>query len=140
MQLSAAGDYTAVVTNLGGSVTSRVVTLTVDPTFTQINTGVLVTDTAGGWHGCWVDYDGDGNLDFSAAPSGGLTEATRIYHNEGNGSFRKVTTNAIAQTLVQSYTHVWGDYDNDGKVDLFVPNTWWILDDMLFHNLSLIHI
>jgi enediyne biosynthesis protein E4 len=133
LQLSDAGDYTAVVTNIGGSVTSLVVTLTPDPTFTQINTGVLVTDTAGGWHGSWVDYDGDGNLDFSAAPSGSLLEATRLYHNEGNGSFRKVTTNAIAQTLVQSWTHVWGDYNNDGKLDLFVPN-YSNMNDMLFRN------
>ncbi len=129
-----AGGYMAWITNASGGFTnSRTATLTVDPTFTQIMTGVLVTDTAGGWHGSWIDYDDDGNLDFSAAPSGGLTEATRIYHNEGNGTFRKVTTNAIAQTAVQSYTHVWGDYDNDGKVDLFVPNTGG-MNDMLFHN------
>ena len=54
---------------------------------------------------------------------GGCLANTPLFHNEGDGTFRKVTTNAIAQTSVQAWTHVWGDYDNDGKLDLFVPNT-----------------
>ncbi len=128
------GGYVAWVTNASGSFTnSRTAMLTVDTTFTQIMTGVLVTDTAGGWHGGWVDYDSDGNLDFCAAPSGDRLEATRIFHNEGDGTFRKVTTNAIGQTLVRSYTHAWADYDNDGKLDLFVPN-YSYMNDMLFRN------
>ena len=50
--------------------TSQVATLTGDPTFTQITTGPLVTDTASGDVAIWVDYDGDGNLDLSIAPRG----------------------------------------------------------------------
>jgi hypothetical protein len=128
-----AGGYVAWITNASGGFTnSRTATLTVDPTFTQITTGVLVTDTAGFWNASWIDYDGDGNLDFSAAP-GSSSAVTLLFHNEGGGTFRKVTTNAIGTTFVQAYTHVWGDYDNDGKVDLFVPNLG-TMNDMLFHN------
>jgi hypothetical protein len=45
-QLANAGDYTVVVTNLAGSATSQVAHLDVDPTFTKINTGPIVTSLA----------------------------------------------------------------------------------------------
>jgi hypothetical protein len=44
VQVIDAGDYDAVLTDCSGSVTSRVATLTVDPTFTKITTGPVVTD------------------------------------------------------------------------------------------------
>src|SRR3989442_2271532 len=44
VQLANAGDYTIVVTNISGSVTSRVARLDVDPTFTLITAGPVVTD------------------------------------------------------------------------------------------------
>jgi hypothetical protein len=129
-----AGGYMAWITNASGGFTNtRTAMLTVDPTFTQITTGPLVTDTLGGWCSSWIDYDGDGKLDVCIAPKGDRLEATRIYHNEGDGTFRRVTTNAISQTAVRSWTHVWADYNNDGNPDLFVPNTQG-MNDMLFHN------
>ena len=49
-------------------------------------------------------------------------EPKRVFHNEGNGTFRKDTTNAIARVSMHSWDHFWADYDNDGDVDLFVAN------------------
>jgi Ig-like domain-containing protein len=43
VQTGTAGSYTIVVTNVAGA-TSQVATLTVDPTFTKITTGPIVTD------------------------------------------------------------------------------------------------
>ncbi len=134
LTLAHAGGYMAMVSNASGDFTyTRTAILTVDPTFTQVMTGVLVTDTSGGWNGCWIDYDDDGNLDYSAAPGADQLVPTPLFRNEGNGTFRKVTTNAIGSTAVRTWSLVWADYDNDGKVDLFVPNfhSW---NDMLFHN------
>jgi hypothetical protein len=134
VSMADAGGYVAWITNaIGGFTNSRTATLTVDPTYTQIMTGILVTDTVGAWNASWIDYDGDGYLDVSVAPGGNLLARTPLYHNEGDGTFRKVTTNAIGSTFVQAWSHVWGDYDNDGKPDLFVPN-WSGMNDMLFHN------
>ncbi|MEI2723253.1 MAG: VCBS repeat-containing protein [Verrucomicrobiota bacterium] len=100
----------------------------------------MTTDTVGTWNASWLDYDGDGRLDVSVAPEGSRYVATPLYHNEGDGTFRRITTNAIGQTAVRAYSHVWGDYDNDGKPDLFVPNVEG-MNDMLFRNNgnSLVH-
>lgn len=130
--LAHAGGYRAMFTNaIGGFTNTRTATLTVDPTFTQVMTGVLVTDMSGGWNGCWIDYDGDGNLDYSAAPGGDQYVPTPLFRNECNGNFRKVTTNGIGSIAVRTYSHVWADYNNDGWVDLFVPN-FGTMNDMLF--------
>ncbi len=80
-----------------------------------------------------MEYDGDGSLDVSVALGGWSLQLAALYHNEGSGTFRKVTTNTIAKTRMQAFVHVWADYDNDGRVDLFVPNLN-NMNDILFHN------
>ena len=70
--------------------------------------------------GAFLDYDNDGYLDLylvnSAAPS-------VLYRNNGNGTFRDVTSSAGVSNQ-GSYGHgvACGDYDNDGYVDIYVTN------------------
>src|SRR5437762_4017840 len=64
VQLTKAGGYDVVVADMSSSVTSLVATLAVDPTFTKITTGNIVTDRNSYWNGSWADYDNDGNLDL----------------------------------------------------------------------------
>jgi len=120
LQLSAAGDYTAVVTNLGGSVTSRVVTLTVDATFVKITTGAIVTDVEASVGVSWCDYDGDGFQDLFVVNGFDYRSAKNsLYHNNGNGTFTKITTNALSATSNWWICGVWADVDNDGDPDLY---------------------
>jgi hypothetical protein len=71
-----------------------------------------------------ADFDNDGDLDvFIAAASGaGYTgERSRFYRNEGNWTFTNVSVGyglslATAETNFQA---AWGDYENDGDLDLF---------------------
>jgi hypothetical protein len=66
------------------------------------------------------DYDNDGLDDVFITAVGG----NHLFHNEGNGKFREVT----AEAGVGGSTNDWStsaafiDYDNDGKLDLFVCN------------------
>ena len=80
-------------------------------------------DDKGYAHGAsWVDYDLDGYLDLFTAdyfPTG----FNKLYHNNGDGTFSKVTGNSIAEEAASSVSGAWGDYDNDGLPDLFVANT-----------------
>lgn len=67
----------------------------------------------------WGDYDNDGDLDLYLAVDGA---ANRLYRNNGDCTFQNVAGSAGVATQGDSYGVAWGDYDNDGDLDLFVAN------------------
>jgi hypothetical protein len=100
-----------------------------DGTFAKITTGVVVTD-GGSSYGCtWGDYDNDSHLDLFVA---NYNENNFLYHNNGDGSFTKITTGAIVTNGGSSTCPAWGDYDNDGYLDLYVCNR--TSANFLYHN------
>jgi hypothetical protein len=67
----------------------------------------------------WGDYDNDGRLDLlmTGTPNG-VTHFSRIYHNNGDGTFTEDTQADAGLPGVASYSSgVWGDYNNDGHLD-----------------------
>lgn len=70
-------------------------------------------------NGClsFADYDRDGDLDL--AITGKITEygTTKIYQNDGRGNF---SDSGIEMIDVYNSSLAWGDYDNDGDLDLVV--------------------
>ncbi len=78
--------------------------------------------------GVWADYDNDGWLDFYAAA--GLGRWDILWHNNGDGTFSNVTDEAGGvNDFLPSESAGWGDYDNDGFVDLYVANYEWTIPD-----------
>jgi hypothetical protein len=76
----------------------------------------------------WIDYDGDGLLDFYLANSA-PTKAWRpskiprgaLYRNKGDGTFQDVTEAAgVAAEGLFAMGAAVGDYDNDGYPDLYL--------------------
>lgn len=63
----------------------------------------------------WADYDNDGLTDFAMSGSTGMGYTTKIYHNNGNGTFTDI---AAGLTGIAPGCLAWGDYDNDGLLDL----------------------
>jgi hypothetical protein len=123
-QIANAGDYVFVLTNIAGSATSHVAHLDVDPTFTKITTGSIVT-TFGITTACaWGDYDGDGYLDLivTSAELNGVAQKNFLFHNNRDGTFTKVTNTVITVEARDWRGCAWVDYDNDGKLDLFVTS------------------
>src|SRR5439155_20060660 len=87
-------------------------------TFTKITEGDVVHDLGGFVGGAWGDFNNDGLLDLFLSHYGGTNA---FYRNNGDGMFTKMT---LAAPVQDDDTHTiasWGDYDNDGNLDLLVP-------------------
>jgi hypothetical protein len=75
-----------------------------------------------------LDYDGDGWLDIYAVqggpfpPAENSTSEDRLFKNRGDGIFVDVTESAGLARLAGGFGHgvAVGDYDNDGRPDLFL--------------------
>ncbi len=65
----------------------------------------------------WGDYDNDGYLDILLTGWSGSTRVSKIYKNDGNGGF---TSSGISLTGVMRSSAAWGDYDNDGYLDILL--------------------
>ncbi|MGD0088351.1 MAG: FG-GAP-like repeat-containing protein [Planctomycetota bacterium] len=63
-----------------------------------------------------ADFDGDGFSDILCHQGKGL-----LFHNEEGKSFRQVPEPHLDYNTAQPLGAAWGDYDNDGSLDLFVP-------------------
>ena len=89
-----------------------------------------------------VDVDGDGWLDIYAVQGGPFPPpkqdppfADRLFRNRGDGRFEDITAASGLAALKGGYGHgvAVGDYDNDGRPDLFVTRFG---SYALYHNLG----
>jgi hypothetical protein len=122
-----------------------------DGTFTDVAAHAGVAG-ANIWHtgAAFGDYDGDGLLDIYIAgyldfniehpelktcdfrgvqvhacgPLGYKGAPDALYHNNGDGTFRDVTTeaNVVDKEKYFGFTVIMDDFDNDGLPDIFVAN------------------
>lgn len=90
-----------------------------------VNINASLVGVAIGSAAAWGDYDNDGDLDVvlgGATGPNGLNPITKIYRNDG-GVF--VDLNAGLPATIGGSVD-WGDYDNDGDLDLLITGaqTW----------------
>jgi hypothetical protein len=93
-----------------------------DGTFTKLDTGLVVNDGGISVGVSWGDYDND--LDFDLFVANWYNENNFLYQNNGYGTFTKVTSGPIVNDGGHSVGGSWGDYDNDGDLDLYVTNDY----------------
>lgn len=100
-----------------------------DGTFEDWSERAGLKGVGGGLHIVQTDYNNDGRpdvfiprqLESEARSDGHCT----LLMNKGGGLFEDVTLRAGLSGLRPSQVAVWADYDNDGRLDLFLGN-----DDM----------
>jgi len=63
-------------------------------------------------------------IDVQCGPRGLKGSPDNLYHNNGDGTFTDVSKQAGVDDPERRYglTAIWSDFDNDGKLDLFVTN------------------
>jgi len=91
---------------------------------------------AGGAHpetngGAWGDYNGDGYDDLFVPeldPAG-----SRLYRNNGDGTFTDVT-DTVGLPHISAHSGYFVDYDNDGRLDLFIVESARQGGVRVFHN------
>ncbi len=66
----------------------------------------------------WGDYDNDKDMDLISTGIINDVPVTKLYRNDGNYVFTEVQDHGI--TAVSDGAVAWGDYDNDGGIDLLI--------------------
>ena len=92
--------------------------------FTHVFVGVGPTDPRPTVGACWLDTDNDGDLDLFLANQSGAADA--LWRNDGTAFVDVAAQLGMAgpkRTKAEGGVGcAVGDYDNDGHLDIFVPN------------------
>jgi hypothetical protein len=80
----------------------------------------------------WIDYDNDGDKDLYMAVH---NASSKLYRNDGNLTFTDVTlTSGIFTGNLKNFGASWGDYNNDGYLDVFLTYRSGIESNRLYEN------
>ncbi len=97
-----------------------------DGTFSDRTEAAGLIGELGGLNIVHADYDNDGHPDVLVLRGGWMRTDGRypssLLRNNGDGTFDDVTEEAGLLSFHPTQTAAWGDYDNDGWIDLFIGN------------------
>src|SRR4030095_473532 len=93
------------------------------PYFQKVTSGQIATDISSTSMCAWGDYNNDGFQDIVVIPWNDIcwpcSYPILIYKNNGDGTFTR-DINLIGQQVIYGNGAAWGDYDNDGRLDLYI--------------------
>ena len=87
----------------------------------SVEAGLEPTNNRFSFAAAWGDYDDDGDPDLYVANDFGRNN---LYRNNGDGTFGDVAGQLGVEDLGAGMSAAWGDYDNDGDLDLYTANMW----------------
>jgi hypothetical protein len=97
-----------------------------DGTFTDFTIDAGLKGIVSGLNMIHADYDNDGDPDVFVLRGAWLSEhgahPNSLLRNNGDGTFTDVTKKSGLLSFHPTQTGSWGDFDNDGWLDLFIGN------------------
>ncbi len=103
-----------------------------DLSFTKITDLSITQDKSPSDGSSWGDVDNDGDLDLYVANWWG--KDNKFYLNNGDKTFTEITDQNINDAGSYSETASWGDFNNDGYLDILVANSLANKRNSLFQN------
>ncbi|MEW6157095.1 MAG: FG-GAP-like repeat-containing protein, partial [Verrucomicrobiota bacterium] len=101
-----------------------------DGSFERVATGPVANDGGVSITAAWGDYNNDSFLDLYVVND--LSQPNFLYRNNRDGTFERILDIAPMQRNWNAAACIWGDYDNNGFLDLFVSD--YQAANALFHN------
>ena len=91
--------------------------------FTKVASGAIVQNARSSMSSSWGDVNNDGFMDLFVANAGFYQEQNnQLFINNGDGTFELRSNDVLSQDGGCSYGSAFGDYNNDGYLDLLVAN------------------
>ena len=93
-----------------------------DGTFAEQKSGILVEEENASYGVSLVDFDYDHDLDIYVT-NVSVADVNALYVNSGTGVLNKLTSSVVSYEIHRpSKGQSWGDFNNDGWLDLYVAN------------------
>lgn len=104
--------------------------------FEKWKEGAIVTSTKSSMTASWGDIDNDGDFDLFVGNAGYFSPQTnQLFRNDGD-HFTELKTGPLTNSKNCTFGSGFGDYDNDGDLDLFITNGFCntALQNVLYEN------
>lgn len=130
------GDFDLFVANYDTNGEANQLFINDNGTFTEVSNSPVTLAITNSFGSTFGDVDNDGDLDLFVCNAYLPSQTTNfLYINDGTGTFSLDTTSALALHQGNTFGAAFGDYDNDGWLDILLANTEnESQNNSLFHN------